>query len=103
MMKDVDSLSRHPNLLIGQYLANACLLRSRDLHRRPFAYNYDVFHNCPNPRHVTATSRGLVSTTPSTPTPAVIHHSSLQFLHSPSLLHLPTHSKPTPSVFISLE
>ena len=77
MMKDVDSLSRHPNLLIGQCLTHACILRSRDLHSRPFAYNYNVFHNCPNPRHVTATSRVLVSTTPSTPTPTVIHHFSL--------------------------
>ena len=75
MMKDVDSLSRHPNILIDQYLTNACILRSRDLRSRPFAYNYDVFHNCPNPRHVTATSRVLVSTTPSTPTPAVIYSS----------------------------
>ena len=101
MTKDVDSLSCHPNLLIGQYLTNAYLLRSRDLHRRPFAYNYDDFHNCPNPRQVTATSRILVSTTPSTPTSAVIHHFSLQFLHSLSLLYLPTHSTSTPSVFIS--
>ena len=103
MMKDVDSLSRHPNLLIGQYLTNACILHSRDFRSRPFNYNYDVFHNCPNPRHVTATSRVLVSSTPSTPPPAIIRHFSLQFLHSPSLLHLSINSTPTPSVFISLE
>ena len=102
-MNDVDLISRHTNFLIGQYLTNACILRSRDLHSRPFAYNCDVFHNCLNPRHVTATSHVLVYTTPSTPTPAVIHHFSLHFLHSTSLLHLPTNSTPTPSVSISLE
>ena len=47
-----------------------------------------------------APSRVLVSTTPSTPTPAVIHHFSLQFLQLPSLLHLPTNSTSTSNVFI---
>ena len=46
MMKDVDTLSRHPNLLISQYLATACVMRSRNIRSRPFAYNYDVFHRC---------------------------------------------------------
>ena len=103
MMKDVDTLSRYSNLLIDQYLTNACILRSHDLRSRPFAYNYDVFHNCSNPRHVKAPSRALVSTTPSTPIPAVIHHFSLQFLQSPFLLYLPTNSTPTSNIFISPE
>ena len=103
MMKDVDTLLRHPNLPIGQYLATACVMRSRDIRSRPFAYNYDVFHRCSNPRHVKDSSRVLVSTSPSTFTPAIIHHFSLQFLQSLSFLHLPTNSIPTYNVFISPE
>ena len=45
----------------------------------------------------------LVSTSPSTFTPAIIHHFSLQFLQSLSFLHLPTNSIPTYNVFISPE
>ena len=100
MMKDVDSLSRHPNLLIGQYLTNAYILRNRDLRSRQFAYNYDVFNNSSNPRHVKAPARVLVATTPSTPKPAVIRHFSLQFLQSPSMLHPTTNGTPTSNIFI---
>ena len=103
MMKVVDILSHHPNLLIGQYLTNTCILRRRDLRSRLFAYNYDVSHNCSNPRYVKSSSRVLVSTTPSTPPPAVIHHFSLQFFQSSSMLHLPTNSILIPNVFISPE
>ena len=103
MMKDVDTLSRHPNLLIDQYLATYCVIRSRNIRSRTFAYNYDVFHRCSNSHHVKASFRVLVSTSPSTPTPAVIHHFYLQFLQLPSLLNLPTNSTPTSNVFISPE
>ena len=103
MMKNGDTISRHPNLLIGQYLTNAYILRNRDLRSRQFAYNYDVFNNSSNPRHVKAPARVLVATTPSTPTPAVICHFSLQFLQSPSLFHPPTNGSPTSNIFISPE
>ena len=103
MMKNGDTISRHPNLLIGQYLTNAYILRNRDLRSRQFAYNYDVFNNSSNPRHVKAPARVLVATTPSTPKPAVIRHFSLQFLQSPFLLYLPTNSTPTSNIFISPE
>ena len=103
MMKDVDIISRNPNLLIRQYLATACIMRDRDIRTRPFAYNYNVFHSCSNPRHVKDSSRVLVSTSPFTPTLAVIHHFSLHFFQSPSLLHLPSTTKPTSNVFISLK
>ena len=52
---------------------------------------------------MSATSRVLVSSTLSTPTPAIIHHFSLQFLHSSSLLHFPTNCTPTSNVILSPE
>ena len=103
MMNDVDTLSRQLNLLIRQYLATVCVMRGRDIQTQHFPYNYDVFHRCSNPRHVIALSRVLISTSPSTPTPAVSHHFSLRFLPSPLFLHLPTSTTPKSNVFISLD
>jgi len=44
MMKDVDTLSCHPDLLIRQYLTTASLMHYRDIQTRSFAYNYDVLY-----------------------------------------------------------
>ena len=100
-MKDVDTFSRNQNLLIRKYLTTTCVMRGRDIRTRLFAYNHDVFHRCSNPRHVKYSSRVLISTFSSTPTLAVIHHSSLHFLQSPSLLHLPPNTNLPSNAFIS--
>ena len=52
MMKDVDGVCRHIDPLIHRYLVGAAVLHSADKILRPFAYNYDVFSRCSNPRHV---------------------------------------------------
>ena len=80
MIKDVDTLSRHPDLLIHQYLATNSLMRCRGIQTHPFASNYDGFYNCSNPCHVTAPSCALVSASSSISTPPILHHYSIRFL-----------------------
>ena len=103
MMKEIDTLSRHSDLLIHQYIATALLMRCRDIQTRLFAYHCHVFYNCSNPCHVIALSRALISTSSSIPNPPIVHHYSICFLQSSSLLHLLTNNLPTSNLFISSE
>ena len=52
MMKDVDSVFLHIDPLIYRYLVDATTMGSKDILLRPFAYKFDVFSTCSNPRHV---------------------------------------------------
>ena len=52
MMKDVDGVCRHIDPLIHRYLVDANVMRSNDEMLRPFAYNFNVFSQCSNSRHV---------------------------------------------------
>ena len=54
MVKDIDAYCRHLNTLVYQYLATAYSMHRRDIIVHSYAYSYDVFHNCTNPRIVTA-------------------------------------------------
>ena len=75
MMKDVDGICRHIYPLIHRYLNDAATIRSTDIRLRPFAYNFDVFYSCSNPRHVSVADTSSARTTVFTiPTPSVLYH-----------------------------
>ena len=61
MMKDVDGLSRHIDVLIHRYLTQAARIRVDDVAERPFIYSYDAFNACSNPRRVTKTDVTIVT------------------------------------------
>ena len=46
MMKDVDGLRRHIDIIIHRYLVQANRMRVNDVTLRPFAYSYDSFNIC---------------------------------------------------------
>ena len=52
MNKDVDVVSRYIDPLIDKYFVIDFDVRTDDIRVRPFAYNFDVFLNYANPRHV---------------------------------------------------
>ena len=60
MMKDVDNICRHIDPLIHRYLVNAST--SKDILSRSFAYNFDFFSRCSNPRHVSQVDIPLIPT-----------------------------------------
>ena len=72
MMKDVDGLSRHIDVLIHRYLIQASCMHLADRTKRPFAYSFDSFVACSNPRRVTA-----CDTTISTASSATLPHFQL--------------------------
>ena len=44
MMKHVDGVCRHIDLIIRHHLIKAYNIRSGDIFLRSFAYNFDFFH-----------------------------------------------------------
>ena len=52
MNKDVDIVSRYIDPLIDKYFVIDFDVRTDDIRVRPFAYNFDVFLNYANLRHV---------------------------------------------------
>ena len=100
-MKDVDGICCHIDPLIHRYLDDTATMRSTDIQMRPFAYNFDVFYSCSNPRHVsvadTSSARKTVSTIP---TPSILYHYPIRFSSelpaSPSAIH----DSPLPSISV---
>jgi len=75
VMKDVHCVCRHIDPLIHRYLVDAAVMRSDDIVLRPFPYNFDVFSQCANPRHVS--HHDVISDTviiSAVPTPSVLYH-----------------------------
>ena len=75
MIKNVDGVYRHIDPLIHRYLVDAATMRSGDIKLRPVAYNFDVFSQCANPRHVS--HHDVISDTvtiSAVPTPSVHYH-----------------------------
>ena len=68
MMKDVDGFSRRVDVLIHRYLIQASRMHLADRTTRPFAYSFDYFVACSNPRRVT-TSDTTISTAASSSLP----------------------------------
>jgi len=58
-MKNVDACSRHLKTLVYSYLGTTYSMRRRDVIVRPYAYSYDVFHRCTNPRQVQVPTTSL--------------------------------------------
>ena len=86
MMKDVDGLSRHTDILIHRYLTQANSMRLADIAKRPFVYSFDSCISCSNPRRVTASDIPINTEASSTLYPlSIIRHSPLNFT-SPSIL-----------------
>ena len=96
MMKDVDGVCRHIDPLIHRYLVDANVMRCNDEMLRPFAYNFNVFSQCSNPRHVSKHDVSTAIDTVSTiPTPSVLYHYPIRFSS-------PLHSTPTQAHISSL-
>ena len=91
MMKDVDGVCRHIDPLIHCYLVDAAVLHSADKMLRPFAYKFDVFSRCSNPRHLSQHDVLSDTDTVSTvPTPSVLYRYPIRFAsHLNSLLTEP--------------
>ena len=81
-MVSVDTLAP----LIHRYFVDAAAMRSDDIALRPFAYNFDFFPLCANPRHLS--QHDIISdtvTVSAVPTPSVLYHYPIRFssnLHS---------------------
>ena len=90
MMKDIDGLSRHIDVLIHRYLIQASCMYIVDRTTRPFAYTFDSSVACSNPRRVT-TSDTTIFTAVSSPLPLFQLFITLHFTLLPHLFsnHLP--------------
>ena len=82
-MKDVDGLSRHIDVLIHRYLLQAHDMQLVDIAKRLYAYSFDSFISCSNPRHVTVSDSTITTEATSTLSPlSTIHHSPIHFTSS---------------------
>ena len=63
MMQDVDGVSRHTDPLVYRYTITTSSLYAEDVTERLFAYSFDVFYRCNNPRNVTASDALSISIT----------------------------------------
>ena len=80
--------------LIRRYLVDATTVRSKDILFRPFAYHFDFFPRCSNPRRVSQHDVSPAIETVSTiPTPSVLYHYPIRF--SSNLESIPTTSPPS--------
>ena len=99
MMKDVDGLSRHIDIFIHRYLTQASSMHLADIEKRPFAYCFDSFISCSNPRRVTASDITIPTEASSTLSPlSIIRHSLLHFT-STSILQSYSVPKPIAHTF----
>ena len=94
MMNDVDGLSRYIDILIHRYPTQASRMHLADIAKRPFAYSFDSFIFCSNPRRVTASDITITTEVSSTfSSLLIIQYSPLHFT-SPSILQ--SYSVPKP-------
>ena len=63
MMKNIDNISRCVDPFVHQYNMTAVHLHSEDITKRPFAYSFDIFARCTNPRYVSASDALSISIT----------------------------------------
>ena len=63
MMQDIEGVSRYIDPIVHQYTIIASSLLAEDVTIHLFAYSFDVFHRCNNPRHVTASDVLSISIT----------------------------------------
>ena len=78
MMKHVDGLSRHIDVLIHRYLTQVARMRAGTVAQRSFVCSYDVFNTCSNPRRITTSNVTIVTKSPSLfPALSIIRYSSI--------------------------
>ena len=78
-------------------------MRRRDVIACPYAYSYDVFHHCTNPRRAQVPITPFVSTSSIHYMHHTLHHSSLHFLQSPTIFHMSAQQFRLNPVFITPE
>ena len=99
IMKDVDGLSRHIDVLIHRCLIQASCMHLAHRTTRPFAYSFDSFVACSNPHRVTTSDTTKSTAASSLLSPlSIIHHSPLHFT-SPSILQSYSVPKSTSNTF----
>ena len=80
MIQDVDGVSQYIDLLVHQYTIFASCLHAESVTIRPFAYRFDGFHRCINPRHVTASDDlSILITTVFGPFIPTLYHTLIKF------------------------
>ena len=95
MMKDVDGLSRHIDILIHCHLTQAARMRADDVAQRPSVYSYNTFNTCSNPRRITTSNVTIVTKSSSLlPALSIIHHSPINFTSMYTVQSYPI-NKPT--------
>ena len=100
-MKDVDGICRHIDPLIHRYLNDVATMCSTDIRLPPFAYNFDVFSSCSNPRHVSVADTSSACKTISTiSTPSVLYHYPARLSSELPSPPLALHDSPLPSISV---
>ena len=96
MMQDVDGVSWYIYPLVHQFTINASSLHTEDETIRQFAYSFDIFHRCHDPRHVTAPDSLSISITiSSSPSIPTLYHAPIKFLpFFPFVLFILFNNKP---------
>ena len=102
MIKDVDSVSRCVDPLVHQYNTTFFGLHIEDVTKYPFAYSFDVFIRCANPRHVSAAdtlslSISIVSIT----SISTLYHIPIKFSRVFSISLIPSILLPDPNPRVS--
>ena len=93
MMRDVDGVCRHIDPLIHRYLVDATVMRYKGIMLRPFAYNFNIFSQYSNPRHVSKDDVSTAIETISTiPILSVLYNYPIRFSS-------PLQSMPTQNIF----
>ena len=101
MMKDVDGICRNIDPLIHRYFIEAATMCSTNIRLRPFAYNFDIFSSCSNPRHVSVADTSSAHKTVSTiPIPFALCHYPVRFSTELPSSPLALHDSPLPSISV---
>ena len=101
MMEDIDGIYRRIDPLIHRYLIEAAAMCSADIRLRPFAYNFDVFSSCSNPRHVPFADNYSTHNTVSTiPTPSALYHYPVLLSTKLQFSPLALQDSPLPSISV---
>ena len=84
MMKDMNGLSHHIDILIHRYLVQAYHMRANDIEIRPFTYCCDTFNTCSNPRRVTVSDTSVATKSFSLlPLLPIVYHYPIKFTSKP--------------------
>ena len=101
-MNDVDNICCHTDPFIHRYLWDAATMHSKDIHLRPFLYNFDIFSSYSNPRHVSSADvTSSHNTVPILPTLSIFYHYPIGFSSELSTSPFAIINSPSPSISVS--